>query len=46
LGLGGGWGLYEPPQEENNNSSSGFLAIWFAVFLFVIVFSVEMALVK
>jgi len=47
LGLGGGWGLYEPPQEQENKTVPvGFLGLWFATFIFVIVFFIEMALVK
>ena len=47
MGLGGGWGLYEPPQEQENKTVPvGFLGLWFATFIFVIVFFIEMALVK
>jgi len=47
LGLGGGWGLYEPPQEQEKKTVPvGFLGLWFATFIFVIVFFIEMALVK
>tara|TARA_B100002019_G_scaffold35851_4_gene30050 strand:- start:14872 stop:15024 length:153 start_codon:yes stop_codon:yes gene_type:complete len=47
LGLGSGWGLYEPPQEQEKKTVPvGFLGLWFATFIFVIVFFIEMGLVK
>ena len=37
LGLGGGWGLYEPPQEQENKTVPvGFLGLWFATFIFTL----------
>jgi len=40
-----GWELYEPPAEDEK-PVSGFLGLWFATFIFVIVLTIELALMN
>ncbi len=42
-----GWELYDASNaEEKPKESSGFLGIWLGIFIFVIVISLEMALLN
>jgi hypothetical protein len=41
-----GWGLYEPDPEPTEKSRSGFLSLWLATFVFVIVLFTELALMN
>jgi hypothetical protein len=41
-----GWEFYDATEVDDNQHSCGFLGLWFGAFVFVIVLTIELALMN